>query len=64
MIAHINYFILLAMCFHVSILSIYFVVLIFYHCEFQVLAANFIALIWNVILSFKAHKEILPKKVC
>lgn len=31
--------------------------------QFQVLAANFIALIWNVILSFKAHKEILPKKV-
>lgn len=30
--------------------------------QFQVLAANFIALIWNVILSFKAHKEILPKK--
>ncbi|PIA55364.1 hypothetical protein AQUCO_00800250v1 [Aquilegia coerulea] len=29
--------------------------------QFQVLAANFIALIWNVILSFKAHKEILPK---
>lgn len=29
--------------------------------QFQVLAANFISLIWNVILSFKAHKEILPK---
>ncbi|GLT88000.1 hypothetical protein SLE2022_060460 [Rubroshorea leprosula] len=29
--------------------------------QFQVLAANFIALIWNVILSFKAHKEVLPK---
>ncbi|XP_059668268.1 protein sym-1 [Cornus florida] len=29
--------------------------------QFQVLAANFIALIWNVILSYKAHKEILPK---
>ncbi|GMH20232.1 hypothetical protein Nepgr_022073 [Nepenthes gracilis] len=27
--------------------------------QFQVLAANFVALIWNVILSFKAHKEIL-----
>ncbi|KAL3628977.1 hypothetical protein CASFOL_028023 [Castilleja foliolosa] len=26
--------------------------------QFQVLAANFIALIWNVILSYKAHKEI------
>uniref|UniRef100_A0A0D9XNP4 Uncharacterized protein n=1 Tax=Leersia perrieri TaxID=77586 RepID=A0A0D9XNP4_9ORYZ len=24
----------------------------------QVLAANFVALAWNVILSFKAHKEI------
>ncbi|GAB2295632.1 hypothetical protein Dimus_029787 [Dionaea muscipula] len=30
--------------------------------QFQVLAANFVALIWNVILSFKAHKEVLPKK--
>ncbi|GAB4843990.1 hypothetical protein Ancab_013954 [Ancistrocladus abbreviatus] len=30
--------------------------------QFQVLAANFVALIWNVILSFKAHKEILPKQ--
>ncbi|KAK6153210.1 hypothetical protein DH2020_012849 [Rehmannia glutinosa] len=29
--------------------------------QFQVLAANFIALIWNVILSYKAHKEILTK---
>ncbi|KAJ9180940.1 hypothetical protein P3X46_009124 [Hevea brasiliensis] len=29
--------------------------------QFQVLAANAIALIWNVILSFKAHKEVLPK---
>ncbi|XWS58861.1 hypothetical protein CRYUN_Cryun08bG0071200 [Craigia yunnanensis] len=29
--------------------------------QFQVLAANFIALVWNVILSFKAHKEILTK---
>ncbi|XP_051116868.1 protein sym-1 isoform X2 [Andrographis paniculata] len=29
--------------------------------QFQVLAANFIALIWNVILSYKAHKEVLPK---
>ncbi|XP_015577569.2 protein sym-1 [Ricinus communis] len=29
--------------------------------QFQVLAANGIALVWNVILSFKAHKEILPK---
>ncbi|KAK4777472.1 hypothetical protein SAY87_017659 [Trapa incisa] len=29
--------------------------------QFQVLAANVIALAWNVILSFKAHKEILPK---
>ncbi|XP_010036405.2 protein sym-1 [Eucalyptus grandis] len=29
--------------------------------QFQVLAANVIALVWNVILSFKAHKEILPK---
>ncbi|KAK6942112.1 Mpv17/PMP22 [Dillenia turbinata] len=28
--------------------------------QFQVLAANLIALVWNVILSFKAHKEILP----
>ncbi|OMP07998.1 Mpv17/PMP22 [Corchorus olitorius] len=27
----------------------------------QVLAANFIALVWNVILSFKAHKEVLTK---
>uniref|UniRef100_A0A1D1Z6L4 Protein Mpv17 n=1 Tax=Anthurium amnicola TaxID=1678845 RepID=A0A1D1Z6L4_9ARAE len=26
--------------------------------QFQVLAANFVALVWNVILSFKAHKEI------
>nr|GMD31164.1 protein sym-1-like [Ipomoea batatas] len=26
--------------------------------NFQVLAANFIALIWNVILSYKSHKEI------
>ncbi|XVF40859.1 hypothetical protein PTKIN_Ptkin01aG0150500 [Pterospermum kingtungense] len=29
--------------------------------QFQVLAANFIALIWNVILSYKAHKEVLTK---
>ncbi|KAF3442195.1 hypothetical protein FNV43_RR16111 [Rhamnella rubrinervis] len=29
--------------------------------QFQVLAANVVALIWNVILSFKAHKEVLPK---
>ncbi|TKY62762.1 Mpv17 protein [Spatholobus suberectus] len=29
--------------------------------QFQVLAANVVALVWNVILSFKAHKEILPK---
>jgi len=29
--------------------------------QFQVLAANFIALVWNVVLSFIAHKEILPK---
>ncbi|KAL5203848.1 hypothetical protein ABZP36_008719 [Zizania latifolia] len=26
--------------------------------KFQVLAANFVALAWNVILSFKAHKEV------
>ncbi|KAJ6363601.1 hypothetical protein OIU78_003722 [Salix suchowensis] len=29
--------------------------------QFQVLAANVIALVWNVILSFKAHKEVIPK---
>ncbi|KAM1094200.1 hypothetical protein FF1_009237 [Malus domestica] len=29
--------------------------------QFQVLTANFIALTWNVILSFKAHKEVLQK---
>ncbi|CAN6335455.1 unnamed protein product [Urochloa humidicola] len=29
--------------------------------KFQVLAANFVALAWNVILSFKAHKEIIAK---
>ncbi|CAL9091033.1 unnamed protein product [Musa hybrid cultivar] len=29
--------------------------------KFQVLAANFVALAWNVILSFKAHKEIVLK---
>ncbi|XP_042515071.1 protein sym-1 [Macadamia integrifolia] len=29
--------------------------------QFQVLAANVVALAWNVILSFKAHKEILAK---
>ncbi|CAN0890626.1 Protein sym-1 [Linum grandiflorum] len=29
--------------------------------QFQVLGANVIALIWNVIFSFKAHKEILLK---
>lgn len=29
--------------------------------QFQVLAANVVALVWNVILSFKAHKEILTK---
>jgi hypothetical protein len=28
---------------------------------FQVLAANFVALAWNVILSFKAHKAIVEK---
>ncbi|XP_020594007.1 protein sym-1 [Phalaenopsis equestris] len=29
--------------------------------KFQVLAANVVALVWNVILSFKAHKEIVVK---
>ncbi|CAI9302104.1 unnamed protein product [Lactuca saligna] len=29
--------------------------------QFQVLAANFIALVWNVILSYKAHKEVIAK---
>ncbi|ESW34014.1 hypothetical protein PHAVU_001G116800 [Phaseolus vulgaris] len=29
--------------------------------QFQVLAANVIAVAWNVILSFMAHKEVLPK---
>ncbi|KAL2320595.1 hypothetical protein Fmac_029564 [Flemingia macrophylla] len=29
--------------------------------QFQVLVANVVALAWNVILSFKAHKEVLPK---
>ncbi|KAK4362645.1 hypothetical protein RND71_017886 [Anisodus tanguticus] len=29
--------------------------------QFQVLAANFISLVWNVILSYKAHKEVIVK---
>ncbi|XP_041023346.1 protein sym-1-like [Juglans microcarpa x Juglans regia] len=29
--------------------------------QFQVLAANFVALVWNVVLSFIAHKEIHSK---
>ncbi|KAJ6813888.1 protein sym-1 [Iris pallida] len=29
--------------------------------NFQVLAANVVALAWNVILSFKAHKEVVLK---
>uniref|UniRef100_A0A7N0THS7 Uncharacterized protein n=1 Tax=Kalanchoe fedtschenkoi TaxID=63787 RepID=A0A7N0THS7_KALFE len=29
--------------------------------QFQVLAANVVSLVWNVILSFKAHKEIVQK---
>ena len=29
--------------------------------ELQVLASNVVALAWNVILSFKAHKEVVPK---
>ncbi|XP_062201670.1 protein sym-1-like [Phragmites australis] len=29
--------------------------------KLQVLAANFVALAWNVILSFKAHKEVVVK---
>ncbi|KAG8388484.1 hypothetical protein BUALT_Bualt02G0130500 [Buddleja alternifolia] len=29
--------------------------------QFQVLAANFIAVVWNVILSYKAHKEVVTK---
>ncbi|CAH9100176.1 unnamed protein product [Cuscuta epithymum] len=29
--------------------------------QFQVLAANFISLIWNMILSYKAHKDIVVK---
>ncbi|CDY35863.1 BnaC09g37950D [Brassica napus] len=29
--------------------------------NFQVLASNVVALAWNVILSFKAHKEVVPK---
>jgi hypothetical protein len=28
---------------------------------YQVLGANFVALAWNVILSFKAHKEVIAK---
>jgi len=27
----------------------------------QVLASNVVALAWNVILSFKAHKEVIAK---
>ncbi|XP_058205298.1 protein sym-1 [Rhododendron vialii] len=29
--------------------------------QFQVLAANVVAVVWNVILSYKAHKEVLRK---
>lgn len=29
--------------------------------QFQVLASNFVAVAWNVILSYKAHKEVIPK---
>ncbi|KAI9120334.1 hypothetical protein K1719_007367 [Acacia pycnantha] len=29
--------------------------------QFQVLAANVVSLIWNVILSYKAHKEVIQK---
>nr|GMD21376.1 protein sym-1-like [Ipomoea batatas] len=29
--------------------------------QFQVLAANLVSLVWNVILSYKAHKEIVVK---
>uniref|UniRef100_A0A803LZV1 Uncharacterized protein n=2 Tax=Chenopodium quinoa TaxID=63459 RepID=A0A803LZV1_CHEQI len=29
--------------------------------QFQVLASNFVAVIWNVILSYKAHKEVVTK---
>ncbi|XP_057545069.1 protein sym-1-like [Amaranthus tricolor] len=29
--------------------------------QFQVLASNFVAVIWNVILSFKAHTEVVAK---
>lgn len=29
--------------------------------KLQVLAANFVALAWNVILSYKAHKEVVAK---
>ncbi|KAF2578230.1 hypothetical protein F2Q68_00000686 [Brassica cretica] len=29
--------------------------------NFQVLASNVVALAWNVILSFKAHKEVVAK---
>ncbi|KAL8530121.1 hypothetical protein ACS0TY_007271 [Phlomoides rotata] len=29
--------------------------------QFQVLAANFVSLIWNVIFSYKAHKEVVAK---
>lgn len=29
--------------------------------QFQVLASNFLALIWNVILSYKAHREVVAK---
>ncbi|KAI4319649.1 hypothetical protein MLD38_033226 [Melastoma candidum] len=29
--------------------------------QFQVLTANVIALVWNVILSFLAHKQVIPK---
>jgi protein Mpv17 len=29
--------------------------------NYQVLASNVVALAWNVILSFKAHKEVVAK---
>lgn len=35
--------------------------LFFFTVLVQVLGANFIALIWNTILSYKAHKEVLAK---
>lgn len=55
---------LLIFQFHSENPLVLFCLILFLFLCFQVLTANFISLTWNVILSFKAHKEVLQNQVC